>query len=929
MTKTLEQAMERLNVVQREVAIFNNGAAMLAAVAGSGKTETVAVFVKNQIETYDQDTDRMLVSTFSKAGAEEINDRLRRKYGVSIRSNKGDGGARVGTLHSVSLEIVRDGSPYEKYEVDARDKMKFKLKDLLGWGGGRGMKWEGHDLTEVQSFIADCKNALISPEFAKHKDRRFLTAYRRYEEERHMEGLLTFDDMTPAAVEYLTTDGDALLAWQGRYDVVVLDEFQDTNIAQMVLARYLSAKARVFLVVGDDDQCQPAGTMVQVKRGLVYGNVPIEEIHVGEMVRVFQKKSGKVVGSRRVVKTAEREFEGDMYNIKAGATTTQATPNHRFFARWTNNMKKTWVVYLMRKDWRWRIGVCQLFNTDGILHLSMRARLEKADAVWILGVYHDQSEAHTAEFVKSLMYQIPTCCFQPTKGTILDSERVFEEAERLHAGLVISATGCLDDHGRDIEHPFWPMQHGQFGTKTMTIHACNLEPGIMSVHLADLGWEPIERMWCKHYYGPVYSLEVAEHHSYVADGVASCNCIYQFRGSKVEHMTSFAEEFNAKVFRSETNYRSVPEILEAANKCIVNNNPNRVEKTNKPQRSSDSRRVEFEACSDMDAEADLIAERIKTMMLDGYDPKHFSILYRCNAQSRAFEEAFIREKIPHVVIGGTSFYRRKEVADILAYLKLAVNNTDNDSFKRAVNRPFRFIGKMSIEKIERYAKNDGISMLMAASQYADNVDLRQRRQVQSLEKFCGLVGEIMAMLQHHEEDPDALFDEGKPWSLSELLAFVIRESGYEEWLIRDEGTDTSENSRLSNLRELVRTANRFKTAEEMLDYIDDMERANKAKDKDDVNAVKLMTIHKSKGLEFPVVFLVGAAQGILPHVRCENVADERRLFYVAVTRARDRLFITCPLGAWVGDKIVQLDVSLFVGESGLLGPDRLGSGQVL
>lgn len=655
--KSLEQAMEKLNPVQRQVAQHNEGNAMLAAVAGSGKTETVAVFVLNQIEKIKQAPDRMLLSTFSRTGANEINDRLRKKYGVQIRSNKGKDGTRVGTLHSVSLEIVRDGSPWASYEVDARDKMKYKLKDLLGWGGGKGMKWEGHDLTEVQSFIADCKNALISPEQAQHSNRRFLTAFRRYEEERHLEGLLTFDDMTPAAVEYLATDTDALIAWQGRYDVVVLDEFQDTNIAQMVLARYLSAKSRVFLVVGDDDQ-------------LIYG----------------------------------------------------------------------------------------------------------------------------------------------------------------------------------------------------------------------------------------------------------------FRGSKPEHMTGFAEEFNATIFRAEANYRSAPEILEVANKSIANNNPKRVEKTNRAQRKT-SGMVEFNACADMDSEASLVAEQIKTMVLDGYEPKHFSVLYRTNAQSRAFEEAFIREKIPHIVVGGTSFYRRKEVADILAYLKLAVNNTDDTSFKRAVNRPFRYIGKVSIEKIEQYARSDGVSMMTTAWNYADNISLRQSRQVDSLQKFCRLVEEVSTMLAKHEANPDEPFDDGKPWSLSELLAFIIRKSGYEEWLVSDEGTDTSENSRLSNLRELVRTANRFKTADEMLDYIDNVERESKAK-ADDAKAVKLMTIHKSKGLEFPVVFLAGAAQGILPHARCEDVMDERRLFYVAVTRARDRLFVSCPLGAWVRDKLIQLDVSLFVGEAGLLEPDRLGSGQV-
>jgi len=905
--------MKKLNETQQEVVNHTEGNAIVCAVAGSGKTHTVECWVRKRVDE-GCSAKRILCTTFTKNAALEMQERI------------GIPQVDVRTLHSLGYKIVRDGSPEAEYKVDG-NKMHYVLKDILGWckkeavenSGVFGMEWEDADITDLEQYISNCKGSLVKPEDASHPDHRYVEVYRKYERCRHLLGLLTFDDMMSGAVWYLQEDPHARGKWQGMFDHVIVDEFQDSNAAQYELMKILAEKAKVLLVVGDDDQCQPPDTEVETADGIV----ELGSLEVGDMVRVFQSHNGKVGGHRRVVRTKRRSYYGDLYTILAGHCSTRATSDHKIPVRWADKKTERWACYLMKKGDDYRVGWCQMFNMDGAFHLGQRARLEEADAAWILSVYDNKGDAALQEQKISLQYRIPTACFKSQTKHVLGQVRL---ADLFRYVRKISTVDVLFDDFELQEHcPLWPFPPsskskeskwgragGRHGSKTFRAYAANIIPGMMQVHLSGNGWTTVHKKFCEEYSGEVVSLEVAEHHNYVADGIVVDNCIYEWRGSVPEYTLTFEERFNARVFRMEHNYRCTPQILEIANQVITGNEPDRITKTNVATRP-DNNPVEYVSCESMDAEAETVVERIRAYHEDGVDWKDMAILYRTNAQSRAFEEVCIREKIPHVVVGGTEFYKRKEVADILAYLRVAVDENDVESAKRAINRPWRFIGKKTIDKME--SAGNFMQVASDVRMYDLGIWSKQERAV---EEFVSLVQNLRDDIEPNDAEQSVL---------PQALAKLIEVSGYEEWIIKDEGTDTAENSKLSNLRELCRTAGRFKTAKEMLEYVDNiLDTKRKAKEDDEQpDAVWISTLHKAKGLEWPVVFLAGACEMVLPHARADGFegdgvgpAEERRLFYVGVTRARDHLMITSPRGALMGGKVRPLSPSRFLQEGGLL-----------
>lgn len=292
-------------------------------------------------------------------------------------------------------------------------------------------------------------------------------------------------------------------------------------------------------------------------------------------------------------------------------------------------------------------------------------------------------------------------------------------------------------------------------------------------------------------------------------------------------------------------------------------------------------------------------------------------IYRTNAQSRAPEEALIGERIPYRIIGGVNFYERREVRDLLAYLRLAEGRGELDDVNRCINTPFRFLGKQFVEKVRDAAKSarakarktgGRVSYPGVVRAACDNAGI-QARQRYSAEDWADMVESCYGKI--HSEDPE---------TPARILEDIVRATRYTEWLTRDEGEETTENSRVSNVRELIRAATRFPTVGELLDYIDKTIKASKDQKRKEgkaPNKVTLTTLHRSKGMEWPVVYVIGANDGILPHARCEDEEEERRLFYVGVTRAMNVLRVSCVGQAAIGNRVVALAPSQFIFEGGL------------
>jgi DNA helicase-2/ATP-dependent DNA helicase PcrA len=358
--------------------------------------------------------------------------------------------------------------------------------------------------------------------------------------------------------------------------------------------------------------------------------------------------------------------------------------------------------------------------------------------------------------------------------------------------------------------------------------------------------------------------------------------IYSWRGSDYRNILRFEEDFQGtRVFKFEENYRSTQAILEAANE-LVSGNQTRYPKKLFTNRADGQAVTAYKADSER-YEARYVVEKIKELMREDASYGDFAVLYRTAAQSRVFEETMLGEGIPYRVVGGVGFYARSEVKDMIAYLRYIVNPSDAVSFKRIVNVPRRSIGQQTIASLVEAAASSGISVGQAIF---DSSLLRRvvPKKQKDLERFAELI--------------ESLRKRAESYSVSDLLVAVMEESGYIREL-RSEDTPEAQ-SRLETLQEFIGVAKELEASESVGNLDDFLANVALVSDLDTLEAsdsfVTLMTVHASKGLEFPIVFLTGLEEGVFPHNRSLNddaeLEEERRLAYVGMTRAMDRLFLS-------------------------------------
>lgn len=356
--------------------------------------------------------------------------------------------------------------------------------------------------------------------------------------------------------------------------------------------------------------------------------------------------------------------------------------------------------------------------------------------------------------------------------------------------------------------------------------------------------------------------------------------IYSWRGADYTIILNFQKDFkNTKVIKLEQNYRSTANILNVAN-AIIENNTERVDKVLYSNKGEGEKIDYYEAQDEAD-EANFIVSRIKQD--SGGDYNRYAILYRTNSQSRALEEACMAASVPYRIYGGLKFYDRKEIKDIIAYLKLIYNTDDSQSFRRIVNVPKRAIGDTTVKNLQDYADKFDISLFAAAERIDENNEIPPRTR-SKIKDFAQLILKFK--------------DAQKNYSLQEFVTLVIEKTGYLAEL-QAQNTPESE-ADIENLQELVNVAGEFvpEDSENVLgEFLQQVALVSDTDNLDNIaNNVTLMTLHSAKGLEFPVVFLAGCDEGVFPHQRTFNVPsemeEERRLMYVGVTRAEEKLYLT-------------------------------------
>lgn len=363
--------------------------------------------------------------------------------------------------------------------------------------------------------------------------------------------------------------------------------------------------------------------------------------------------------------------------------------------------------------------------------------------------------------------------------------------------------------------------------------------------------------------------------------------IYRWRGADIQNILSFEKDYpNATVIMLEQNYRSTERILQAAND-VIGNNTSRYPKVLRTD-NHEGEKIHFFRALNEQQESQFVVHVIQELIQkENRTLDDFAVLYRTNAQSRVMEEVLIKSNMSYTIVGGTKFYDRKEIKDLLAYLRLIANNNDDLSLARIINEPKRNIGATSFERMARYAIDQDRSILDSLNE-VDFMGIPARA-VNSVVEFSGLIQNFTQMQEYV--------------SVTELVEQILEKTGYRS-MLKNEKTIEAE-SRLENIEEFLSVTKAFEEQSDDktlvsfltdLALVSDIDKLDKDEDTSQGNII-LMTMHAAKGLEFPVVFIIGMEENIFPHSRSigddDEMEEERRLAYVGITRAEERLFITC------------------------------------
>ena len=374
--------------------------------------------------------------------------------------------------------------------------------------------------------------------------------------------------------------------------------------------------------------------------------------------------------------------------------------------------------------------------------------------------------------------------------------------------------------------------------------------------------------------------------------------IYMFRGANFRNILNFEKDYkNAKVIPLEENYRSTTSILDTAD-SVIKNNKERKEKKLWSSKGEGSK-VKYLRAYDGKHEINLVLDEIKRLLEQGYEKKNISVLYRTNAQARLVEEMFLKANVPYKVVGSYYFYSRKEIKDLICYLRLILNNNDEISLRRIINVPKRGIGPSTIQKLEKVAKEKNISIFEA-------IESGREKEFKDL---------ILDLTQKSED-----------LTLTELIDLILDETNMKSEYENDKSLENE--LRLDNLEEFKSITKTFEERTGSVSLADFLEEisliADVTEHKEDEDVVTLMTIHSAKGLEFEVVFLIGMEDGIFPHQNsfCEEggLEEERRLCYVGITRAKEKLYISNAKRRILYGKDVMNPPSRFIKE---IDPDLL------
>jgi len=989
-----EEILAGLNAAQREAVEAVEGPVLVLAGPGSGKTRVLTYRVAYLVRECQVPARQIMAVTFTNKAAREMKERLFQLLGEQFRQ------LTIGTFHAICARVLRQeaeaaGISPQYVIYDSADQLSLVRQAI------RALNLDDK-LYRPQSMharISQAKNELQDPAAmpaGTYREEVARRVYERYQALLAENGALDFDDLLMKAVLLLRQDDEVRAKYQRRYPFILVDEWQDTNIAQYELVRLLAGARANLFVVGDEDQCVVAGTCIETTAG----PRPVESLRAGDEI-VAAAGHGSTAHTR-IDACSSRPYTGRVLAI----TTVRgyrlvATPEHCVFARFPAGGRYQHVYLMYSRRMGYRIGRTGSIRTNGVKAypgFTERLRQERGDAIWLLRACQDSGEAAYWEALYAARYGLPTACFYAVGRQLAMTE---EHIAELYAQIDTESAAhrLASDLGLDLGQPHhvpqatirggkvrktisfvmfgsestksggnrWHRNHDPWHRHELSICSSDpvfreqVESVLQTKPHKRLYWSarrshgdydaldgllgslssaiPDARVWkraklgksaydflpighvlpgalvpvleageimedevatvtAELYSGDVYDLSVPVCRNYVAGGLVVHNSIYRFRGADYRNVARFREDFpGARIILLERNYRSTQTILDVANAVIARNvhrHPKKLftEKQGGPQ-------ISVVEAYDQQEEGDWIVGEILRLVRQG-DAKlgDCAVMYRTNAQSRPLEDAFVRRSLPYKLVGATRFYERKEIKDVLAYLRLIHNPYDGVGLTRIINVPPRNIGQQTVTTLVSWAAQMGVPVYAALQMLAEEGGEAGARTDGSPRPGEGapLGARAKQALVSFTRLLEGLIRARRELNLLELLDLLLEQTQYGAFVC--DGTEEGQ-ARWENILELRSVARDYadlpvetalSTFLEEVALVSDVDTLDEK-----VDAPTLLTLHAAKGLEYRVVFIAGMEEKLLPHSRSmddpEQMEEERRLCYVGVTRAKDRLYL--------------------------------------
>ncbi|HNJ97916.1 MAG TPA: 3'-5' exonuclease, partial [Ilumatobacteraceae bacterium] len=925
--------------------------------AGSGKTRVLTHRIAHLIHEGAAPTS-ILAITFTNKAADEMKHRVAALVGPVVKAmwvcTFHSACVRILRANGEALGYPRNFSIYD--QSDSQRLVGYVIRDL-GLDAkrfppravqGQVSLWKNELVTPDEA-----KAKADNPFSRKHAE-----VYAEYQARLLKAGAMDFDDLLMKTVQLFRQHPEVLAHYQQRFKYVLIDEYQDTNTAQNELALALAQGHQQITIVGDGDQCLPPGTLVATPTGDVpIESITVGDEVLGtgggahtEVGAVRHVQEGRYKGPVVTVTAGGVTVTGTPHHVVPARFDV---PAGKHLVYLMHRADRGFRIGRTKSDRANSRG-------DADPGFRVRAVQEHADALWVLKVCDSLAEAAYFESRFAADYGLPTACFhsqgrelamddewlarlyagldtemrakilmdellihpdfphhRPQNGRLRNTLNLVMFADRrsrigYHRTQWSSSNQQIIDRleaaglklrsgksGKRYESSFksYPqalkVAHELAGVGGMHLKRramidgltydstplAHLHSGMTILVLQDGQFmqRSVDSVEVEQYDGPVYDLEVDPTHHYVANGMLVHNSVYGWRGADVRNILQFEDAFeDVTTIVLDQNYRSTQTIVDAAN-AVIKNNPDRKEKHLWSEKGGGDRIVRYHAEDEGD-EAMFVARTAQNLHRDQHLMwKEIAAFYRTNAQSRVIEEAFMRMGVPYKVVGGTRFYDRREIKDAMAYLRAVVNPADEVSIKRVLNVPKRGVGEASIAKLDAYANAEGVTFAeaMRESQAAGLTGAAAR----GVESFVRLLDNTTALATDDNTGP------------GDLLQAVLDASGYLAELEAEETVEAA--GRIENIGELIGSAREFTRIDEFLEQVALVADTDEI---DDDDKVVLMTLHSAKGLEYPVVFLVGMEEGLFPSNRSltepTQMEEERRLAYVGITRAQQKLFVS-------------------------------------